>query len=496
MLENDVVDLLKSLQTELINRELQEVVRVEVDEDLPDSILTWLCAALDVSEDDIYKTQKPLNIPGLMSFYGLPFPHLREPNFNPRLPARLSGREDIFSLLGEGDMLVHHPYESFYAVTEFLNAAAEDKSVVAIKITLYRSSGDSPVIQSLINAAENGKQVTAVIELKARFDEKNNIVWSRRLERAGVNVVFGFVGLKTHCKATLVVRREKQKMVRYVHLSTGNYNSQSAKLYTDIGLLTANVDIGADISALFNLLTGFNFLQSNRGHIDPSFIPQFKAIKMAPIDIRHFTLGQIKHEIDCHKKHSSGLIVAKMNALVDKEIIDALYEASQAGVQIRLIVRGICCLRPGVKGLSENIEVISIVDRFLEHSRIYYFQSAGKRNVFLSSADWMTRNMDRRIEILFPIEDLEVKERLINEILKTSWEDNVKARVLNPDGSYAKRKVADKEMTMRSQSRFIELVREAGIKSLPYDEAIRHNPAKSRGKRPFAKSGGKGGRRG
>lgn len=485
LLENRVVDLLESIQKEVINRVQPEAVRLEVEEHINPKVLQKLKQILKINELDIYYTQSPIYLSGLTALCRLPFPHLKHDSFNPRLPAWMAGTSNIFSLIRKKDLLIHHPYESFYAITEFLGAAASDPDVYAIKQTLYRSSGDSPVIDALIKAAENGKQVTAVLELKARFDEKNNVVWARRLERAGVHVVYGFVGLKTHCKTTLVVRKENDRMSRYVHLSTGNYNSQTAKQYTDLGLLTARPEFGKDISALFNLLTGFNILKEKEKLSNSNALPKFEQIILSPLYLRSFILQELERVTKDHRKEGSGLIVVKINALDDEALIEGLYKASQAGVEIRLIVRGICCLKPGVKGLSENIEVISIVDRFLEHSRIYYFGSKTSDRVYLGSADWMTRNMDRRIELMYPIQDPELKERLTMEILDNYWKDNARARKLNSDGTYTLKTPPKGKTVMRSQSFFIELAREAGIKSLPYDKAVRFSP-KRKGQRPVA----------
>jgi polyphosphate kinase len=487
LMENNVVDLLISVQREMIEREHQEAVRLEVQDDISDSTLNVLMDRLKLLPGDVYKLQRPIDVLTMKALCALPFDHLKETLFNPRLPLRMASNANFFSILSEGDLLVHHPYESFYAVIEFLNAAASDEQVLAIKQTLYRTSGDSPVIESLIKAAENGKKVTAVIELKARFDEKNNIVWARRLERAGVNVVFGFVGFKTHCKATLVVRKEGDRLVRYVHLATGNYNSNTAKLYTDLGLFTADQKIGQDISTVFNLLTGFNVLTNISLPHRENAIPKFEEIALSPFTTRDKTIDLINDEILCQRESGQGLIMAKMNALVDQVIIQKLYEASQAGVVIRLIIRGTCCLRAGVPGMSENIEVISIVDRFLEHSRIFYFHAGGKKKVYLSSADWMNRNMDRRIEIMFPIKDVEVKDRVVKGILAIYWADNVKAWVLQPDGGYARRIRLPSEPPFRAQERLIQLVREEGIQSIPYEKAIRYDLTKKRGVRPLAK---------
>lgn len=487
LLENKVVDLLKTMQREVVNREHQEVVRIEIDDQTPQDIIDTLTNSLAITEADVYRMPCPLYIPGLMELYGLPFEQMKDPPFNPRLPKELSGNEDIFSVISKGDLLVHHPYDSFYAVTEFLSYAAHDPNVVAIKQTLYRSAGDSPIIESLITASENGKQVTAVVELKARFDEKNNISWARRLERAGVNVVFGFVGLKTHGKATMVVRREKGKLVRYLHVSTGNYNSSTAKLYTDVGLFTTDQNIAADVANVFNLITGFDLLTGSQRLAQAEIPRRLKQLAVSPVNMRSTVIELINSEIDHHKRSGSGHIRAKMNALVDREIIDALYKASQAGVRIELIVRSACCLRPGIPGISDNIKVISIVDRFLEHSRIFCFNSGGEEKVFISSADWMPRNMDRRIELLIPIYDQKIKHRLIHEIMATAWNDNVKARVLHSDGTYHLRSRSSEGEALQSQQRFIELAREGGIQSIPYEIAIRHKPQLKEGQRPIAK---------
>lgn len=487
LLENKVVDLLKSIQKEMTNRDHQEVVRIEVDEHLPQPILNLLRNRLQITDADIYRIPKPLHIPGLMPLYGIPLEQLKDPPFNPRLPSSLAGNEDMFTVIAKQDLMVHHPYESFYAVTEFLASAAHDPNVLAIKLTLYRSAGDSPIIDALIAAAENGKQVTAVIELKARFDEKNNISWARRLERAGVNVVFGFVGLKTHCKAVLVVRREKNKLTRYVHLSTGNYNSNTAKLYTDIGFFSADDAIGRDVATIFNLITGFDVLTGASRMRDEAVAAKLQKLALAPVNLRGRIISLIEKEAENAKKGVPAFIVAKMNALVDKDLIDTLYLASQAGVKIQLIVRGICSLRPGVPGISNNIEVISIVDRFLEHSRVFWFSAGGENKVFLSSADWMSRNMDRRIEIFFPIEHPAIKARLTGEILRICWSDNVKARELMADGKYQRRRPEPGKEVIRAQAKFIEIAREGGIQSMPYEIAIRHNPSRKAGQRPIAK---------
>ncbi len=487
LLENEVVDLLKSIQKEVISREHQEAVRLEVSADSPADLVSFLANTLRLADNDVYKIPGPLFLSGLKQLYDLPLEHLKDPPFNPRISTDLAGSDDIFALLSKKDLLVHHPYESFYAVIEFLNVAAEDPNVLAIKQTLYRTSGDSPIIDALIRAAENGKQVTAVVELKARFDEKNNITWARNLERAGVNVVFGFVGLKTHCKATLIVRKEKSTLMRYVHLSSGNYNSTTAKLYTDIGFFSKDPDLGNDVAALFNMLTGFNVLTGTKKPELSAAYPTLRKLHMAPLNMRSKFISLIEEEIAHHQKTGNGLIFAKMNALVDRGIIEKLYQAASAGVKIQLIVRGICCLRPGIAKISENIEVRSIIDRFLEHSRIYYFGSGGAGRMFLSSADWMPRNMDRRIEILFPIENESLKKRLLCEVLETYWADNTKARIMNSDGTYTRLTPKEGAAEVRAQMSLINFVRQSGIKSIPYEKAIRHNTKSKKGKRPVIK---------
>ncbi len=415
LLENEVVDLIKTIQREVIKREHQEAVRLEAEEGIPQPVLEHLLSALNLTEQDVYLIKPPIFTVGMKELYNQPLKELKDTPFNPRLPKILEGSEDFFSILSEEDILVHHPFESFYAFIEFINSAAQDPNVVAIKQTLYRVSGDSPIIDALINAAENGKNVTAVIELKARFDEKNNIQWARRLERAGVNVVFGFVGLKTHAKMTMIVRKEKNNLVRYTHLSTGNYNPLTAKLYTDLSLFTANQDIGQDVASLFNLLTGFNIMTGEHMFSPKQRLPKFKKLAVAPLTLRKTFLELVAREIDLHQKHGGGEIIAKVNSLVDKAIIESLYAASQVGVKIQLIVRGMCCLKPGIPGLSDNIRVVSIIDKFLEHSRIFYFRAHGKDDVYLSSADWMSRNLDRRIEIYFLLSKIKSKEELLTK---------------------------------------------------------------------------------
>lgn len=473
LLESEVVDLMSSIQSEVKAREQAEVVRLELTEGLPHEIKMFLRNKFTLEEHDLYETSGPLALADISSqLYELSGEGWRFEPFNPRLPPRLKGSRSIFSLIREADILLHHPYDSFYVVIELLHTAAWDPDVLAIKQTLYRTSGDSPIIDALIQAAEQGKQVTAVVELKARFDENNNILWARRMERAGVHVVYGFIGLKTHCKMTLIVRREAKSLQRYVHLSTGNYNSATARYYVDIGYLTIRKDIADDVSLLFNLLTGFNVNSRDESQLKPQLSPMRK-LMVAPLYLRETFLQLIEREIIAQRETGGGHIMAKMNALVDPLLIDKLYEASQAGVKIQLIVRGICCLRPGTPGRSENIEVISIIGRFLEHSRIFYFRNRGQNDIYLGSADWMQRNMDRRIEIVFPIEDQTAKSRIFEEIMMGYWLDSENSWELKEDGEYVRR--SHVRPLWDCQARFIEIAREQGIKSLPYDKAIRHN---------------------
>jgi polyphosphate kinase len=367
------------------------------------------------------------------------FRGLRDEPLVPRVPAAFASDGNLFDVIRGQDVLVHHPYESFGCVVDFIERAADDPHVLAIKQTLYRTSGRSPFISALARAAQNGKQVTALVELKARFDEENNIVWARELEQAGVHVVYGVVGLKTHCKAALVVRREPDGIRRYVHLSTGNYNPATARIYTDLGLFTANPAFGEDVSAMFNLLTGYSRRRD------------WRKLCVAPVDLRGQVIGLIDRERAHAEAGRRARIIVKMNALVEPAVIDALYRASQAGVQIDLLIRGICCLRAGLPGDSETIRVRSTVDRFLEHSRIFYFENAGDPAVFLASADWMPRNFFRRIEVMFPIEDPRLKARIVESILPTLLGDNVKARAQRTDGGYARVTRGADEPLRRSQ---------------------------------------------
>jgi polyphosphate kinase len=444
--EDEADDLLKTIQKELRRRERGSAVRLEIAHETPAEVVHFLRTALRLEPDDIYLVDGPLHLADLAPIAARDdLREWKDEPFSPQIVPPLQEYDDIFGVVAQRDILLQHPYESFEDVVEFISEAATDPNVLAIKQTLYRTSADSPIVRALIRAAENGKQVTAVVELKARFDEAPNIQWAKTLEDAGVHVVYGLLGLKTHCKVALVVRREGGHIKRYVHLSTGNYNPNTARLYGDVSYFTARDTFADDAGALFNLLTGY------------SSPPSWKRFDVAPLGLHERILALIDRETSNGPR---GRIVAKMNSLVDAAVIQALYRASQAGVSVDLIVRGICCLRPGVPGTSENIRVISIVDRFLEHARIFYFGAGGKGEVYLSSADWMPRNFLRRVEVMFPIEDEALKDRLINEILAVSVADNVKARRLLPDGRYERLHPDDKHPILRSQSRFMELARE------------------------------------
>ncbi|GAB3062360.1 RNA degradosome polyphosphate kinase [Salinicoccus sesuvii] len=424
--EEGAADLLIEIERFLKERTRGAAVRLEIDTSKNDSTNgSFLRSELGLSEQDVYKFDGPLDLTflfGLTSDLKDRFPHLAYPPFTPQEPALLSGK-NIYERALEQDIFFHHPFESFQPIVDFMREAAEDPNVLAIKQTLYRVSSDSPIIEALKNAAENGKQVTVLVELKARFDEQNNVQWAKELEDAGCHVIYGMNYLKTHSKITLVVKRVKGRLVRYVHLGTGNYNDSTAKLYTDMGIITTDEDIGNDAINFFNYLSGY------------SLKPDYKALHVAPFEIRDLFAEYIDKEIDFHRKNGKGYIFAKMNSLTDKKIINKLLQASQEGIEVDLVIRGICCLKPGIEGVSDNIRVISIVGRFLEHSRIYYFNHNGEERMFLSSADMMTRNMIKRVEILFPIKDPMIVEE-IRSISRFYLKDNMKARVQKQDGSY------------------------------------------------------------
>ena len=443
--EEEVANLLKAVETELHNRRKGDAVRLELDADCPPEIRQALLGTLRLGDEDLYAIDGPLNPTRLMAVYeGDHSPELRDPPFVAPIGRALRFQTDLFEAIRQRDLMLHHPYESYDSVVQLLEQAAQDPNVLAIKQTLYRTGGDSRIIGALMNAVNHGKQVTTVVELRARFDEANNIQWARQLEQAGVHVVYGLVGYKIHAKICLIVRRDPDGIRRYVHFGTGNYNPTTARTYTDVSLLTAHPDFGEDATNLFNLLTG---------------ISQFRGMRrllVAPFDLHDRVLALIRRETDNALNGLPARIVAKMNSLVDERTIEALYRASQAGVRIDLIVRGICCLRPGVKGLSATITVRSIVDRFLEHSRIYYFENGCQPDVFIGSADWMPRNFFRRVEVVVPVVDGVLRERLISEILAISLADNVKARVLQPDASYQRPRLPARAKGIRSQFEFIE----------------------------------------
>ncbi|AUS99316.1 polyphosphate kinase 1 [Nostoc sp. CENA543] len=442
--EDEADDLLLAIEQELRKRRIGgNPVRIEIQSQTPEPVRTRLLQDLELTENDVYEVDGLVGLRDLMYFMALPLPELKDPPRQSVVPMRLQRlREpsldpdvleldegkDFFSVIREKDLFVHHPYQSFSAtVVRFITHAAHDPNVLAIKMTLYRTSGDSPIVNALIAAAENGKQVSVLVELKARFDEENNIYWARRLERVGVHVVYGLVGLKTHCKTVMVVRREKDRMRRYVHIGTGNYNPKTARLYTDLGLFSCREELGADITDLFNFLTGYSRQKS------------YRELLVAPVNMRDRFLELIRREITNVQNGLTGRIVAKMNSLVDPQIITHLYEASRAGVQIDLIIRGICCLRPGLPELSENIRVISIIGRFLEHSRMYYFYNNGQEEIYIGSADWMSRNLDRRVEVITPIRDQDIAKDL-QEILGIMLADNRQAWDLQGDGTYVQRR--------------------------------------------------------
>lgn len=441
--EEEAEDLLQEIEKQLKRRQWGEVIKLEIEAHADKKLLKELKKQLSVNDEDVFSIQGPLDLTFLMKISGMPeFEHLRYKKWVPQPAKMLVPEQNLFEQIRKRDILLHHPYETFDPVVDFVKLAAKDPSVLAIKQTLYRVSGHSPIIAALAQAAENGKQVTVLVELKARFDEENNIIWAKKLEQAGCHVIYGLVGLKTHSKITLVVRREEDGIRRYVHLGTGNYNDSTAKLYTDLGMFTASELIGEDATAVFNMLSGYS---------EP---PVWNKLACAPIWLRDRFLELIRREQRHAEEGKEARIVAKMNSLCDHGIIAALYEASAAGVKIDLIVRGICCLKVGIPGISENITVRSIVGNFLEHSRIYYFYNDGWDEVYMSSADWMPRNLNRRVEILFPVEDEVLKEEVVH-ILEVELSDNVKAHILNPDGSYVKPDRRGKE-SINSQDYFCE----------------------------------------
>lgn len=442
---DEASDILRTMERELHQQKrFSFPVRLEITPSMPDKMVGYLTESIGLTERDVYRIEGFLNVPDMMSLYSLERPDLKDKPITYSIPAAIKQADNIFDVVKKRDVLLHHPFTAYSTVTDFIDAAAEDENVRAIKICLYRTGKDSPIVSSLMKASQNGKQVAALVELKARFDEENNIEWARRLENEGVHVIYGMRGLKTHSKVTLVVRYEKEKLRRYVHLATGNYNPTTSRIYTDIGLLTADEDIGRDASDLFNFLTGYSYKND------------YNCLLIAPINMREKMLELIEREIE-HQKSAKkdGRIIAKINSLTDDKIIRALYRASQAGVKIDLIVRGICVLRPGIEGLSENIRVVSIVGRFLEHSRIFYFGNGGDTEIYTGSADWMHRNLDRRVEAIAPIKDAELRRYIKEEILDTYAKDTVNAQLLNADGTYQKIVPDPKKKPFDSQMYFV-----------------------------------------
>ena len=457
LLDQEADDMLHLIEERLRARRRADAVRLEVPTGSNKTFLKRLVdkEGLHVASNanaeeysEVYHLPGPLDLRVLMDLATISnFDHLRDPPFTPRTPRQLvrNPGENLFTNIARRDILLHHPYDSFEPVIQFVRTAAADQHVLAIKQTLYRTSGDSPIVQALIEAAENGKHVTALVELEARFDEAANVNWAREMERAGVHVVYGFMHLKTHCKLSLIVRRESERLRRYVHLSTGNYHPATAKLYTDIGLFTADEDMAADASALFNLLTGYS-----QGH-------QWRKLVVAPDDLHRKTIDLIREQADLAQQGLPARIFAKLNSLVDQRVIEALYRASHAGVPIDLVVRSICCLRPGMKGLSENIRVRSIVDRLLEHSRVFVFGTGSNTQIYLSSADWMPRNFHRRVEAMFPIDNDKLRQRVLKEIVPVYLRDNVKARILHTNASYKQCQPTKEDVPFRSQQELLKL---------------------------------------
>ena len=440
--DDEASDLLRTMQQHVRRMRFGDAVRLEVAATMPKEMVTFLTESLELTADDVYVIDGPFNIPDLMQLYDLDRPELKDQPLKLTTPAALVQDEEIFSCLKRQDVLLHHPYTAYATVTNFINAAAADPDVVAIKICLYRTGRNSPIVKALIDAAESGKQVAVLVELKARFDEESNIEWARRLEQAGVHVVYGMVGLKTHCKLTLVVRREGTELQRYVHLGTGNYNTTTSRIYTDLAIFTADEEIANDATNLFNSLTGFSEYED------------YNCLLVAPLNLRKRTLKLIQRETAHAKAGRPARIIAKINSLTDLALIRALYNASEAGVSIDLIVRGICMLRPGLPDVSANIRVRSIVGRFLEHSRLFYFGNNGKEEMFIGSADWMYRNLSRRVEVLVPIKDPRLRQFLRDTVLNAYLKDNVNARELRDDGTYVRVKQLEGEKRFDTQLEF------------------------------------------
>jgi len=423
--EEEAADLLRTIERGIRQRQFGRVVRLTLDQSMPRRIEDILIENMELKPDDVYRVAGPLGMRALMELYSaVDRPELKDAPFVPHVPPALAKGQDMFAAIQAGDILLHHPYDSFMPVVELIEQAAEDRQVLAIKQTLYRVGRNTPLVTALMRARENGKQVTVLVELKARFDEENNIEWAKQLERAGVHVVYGLLGLKTHCKVALIVRREREGIRRYVHLSTGNYNVATAHLYTDVGLITADHELGADASDLFNYLTGYSAQRT------------YRKFFVAPVNLRSAMRELIAREIKSQRERGDGYLIFKMNTLTDPQMIDALYAAAAAGVKIELIVRGVCCLRPGVPGLSETIQVRSIIGRFLEHSRIFYFGNGGHPEVYLGSADLMSRNLDRRVETMFPVASPQLAACVRDQVLAVYLRDTADTHLLQPDGSY------------------------------------------------------------
>jgi polyphosphate kinase len=438
--EDEADDLLRTIEQSVRQRRFGEVVRISVDDGMPERIRELLINNLKITPDDMYTVRGPLALTDLNILMSLDRPDLKDPPIYPGVPTMLRGKPDLFDTIRNQDILLHHPYDSFAPVVDLIETAARDPNVLAIKQTLYRVGKNSPIVNALMHAREQNKQVTVLVELKARFDEENNITWARALERAGVHVVYGLLGLKTHAKLALVVRKEGDGIQRYTHLGTGNYNASTARLYTDLGLLTSRPDIGADVSELFNFLTGYSRQR------------EYRKLLVAPVTLRDGIVRLIKRETRIHQEQGGGRLIFKMNSLIDPQIIDALYDASRAGVQIDLIVRSMCSLRPGMPNRSEHIHVRSIIGRFLEHNRIYYFHNGGDEEIFLGSADLMQRNLDRRVESIFPLEEPHLLRFVRDQLLETYLRDNTCARVLQPDGNYTRLTPEAGELEVDSQS--------------------------------------------
>jgi polyphosphate kinase len=442
--EDEAEDLIHSIEESIKQRRFGSVVRLKVEETMPQRIIDVLTENLEITQEDVYECKSPLDFAHLMSLLKLPRPELKDTPHHPSLLAVDDETEDIFGVIRRGDLVLHHPYDSFAPVVQFIKAAASDPNVLAIKQTLYRIGKESPLVPLLIQAAESGKQVAVLVELKARFDEENNIIWAKRLERAGIHVVYGLVGLKTHAKLCLVVRKEADGLRRYIHLGTGNYNPDTARIYTDFSVFTCKEDIASDASEVFNFLTGF------------SQKSEYKKLIVAPLNLRSRIVEMIQREIAHARAGKSAQLQFKLNSLTDTKMIETLYEASKAGVKVDLIVRGICCLRPGVKGVSENIRVRSVVGRFLEHSRVFWFANDGNPELYCSSADLMGRNLDRRVELMFPIEEKVWMEFVKRETLDVGMRDNVGARMLDAHGCYTRLGSTNSEEAFESQRMLIQ----------------------------------------